>query len=69
MSAGQDPGATGGATTHSHAYSDLPQHTHTASSSVDGELTHHYQKIVVALKETMRLMEEINGLIPAWPIE
>ena len=29
----------------------------------------HYQKIVVALKETMRLMEEIDGLIPAWPIE
>ena len=29
----------------------------------------HYQKIVVALKETMRLMEEIDGLTPAWPIE
>ena len=29
----------------------------------------HYQKIVVALKETMRLMDEIDGLIPAWPIE
>jgi len=29
----------------------------------------HYQRIVVALKETMRLMEEIDGLIPAWPIE
>jgi hypothetical protein len=29
----------------------------------------HYQKIVVALKETMRLMEEIDELIPAWPIE
>ena len=29
----------------------------------------HYQKIVVALKETMRLMEEVDGLIPAWPIE
>ena len=29
----------------------------------------HYQKIVVALKETMRLMEEIDGLIPSWPIE
>jgi len=28
----------------------------------------HYQKIVVALKETMRLMEEIDALIPAWPI-
>jgi hypothetical protein len=28
-----------------------------------------YQKIVVALKETMRLMEEIDELIPAWPIE
>lgn len=29
----------------------------------------HWQKIVVALKETMRLMEEIDELIPAWPIE
>jgi len=29
----------------------------------------HYQKIVVALKETTRLMEEIDALIPAWPIE
>ena len=29
----------------------------------------HYQKIVVALKETMRLMEEIDDLIPSWPIE
>jgi hypothetical protein len=28
----------------------------------------HYQKIVVALKETMRLMEEIDDLIPSWPI-
>ncbi len=28
-----------------------------------------YQKIVVALKETMRLMEEIDDLIPSWPIE
>lgn len=29
----------------------------------------HYQKIVVALKETMRLMEEIDELIPGWPLE
>jgi predicted helicase len=29
----------------------------------------HYQKIVVALKETMRLMEEIDEEIPSWPIE
>jgi len=29
----------------------------------------HYQKIVVALKETMRLMAEIDNLISAWPIE
>ncbi len=29
----------------------------------------HYQKIVVALKDTMRLMGEIDELIPAWPIE
>ena len=29
----------------------------------------HYQKIVVALKETKRLMGEIDDLIPSWPIE
>jgi len=28
----------------------------------------HYQKIVVALKETMRLMQEIDTLIPSWPL-
>ncbi len=33
------------------------------------EDTWHYQKIVVATKETMRLMEEIDELIPKWPIE
>jgi len=29
----------------------------------------HYQKIVIALKETIRLMEEIDNLIPGWPME
>jgi hypothetical protein len=28
----------------------------------------HYQKIVVALNETIRLMAEIDNLIPSWPI-
>jgi len=28
----------------------------------------HYQKIIVALKETVRLMEEIDDLIPGWPV-
>jgi len=32
------------------------------------ELT-HYQKVIVALKETIRLMAEIDELIPAWPVE
>jgi len=31
------------------------------------ELT-HYQKIIVALKETIRLMSEIDGVITHWPI-
>jgi len=31
------------------------------------ELT-HYQKVVVALKETIRIMSEIDALIPAWPL-
>jgi predicted helicase len=29
----------------------------------------HYQKIIVALKETLRLMQEIDSIIPNWPIE
>jgi len=29
----------------------------------------HYQKVVVALKQTMQLMEEIDQLIPSFPIE
>ncbi|NBD36595.1 MAG: DUF559 domain-containing protein [Chloroflexi bacterium] len=28
----------------------------------------HYQKIVVALQETIRLMAEIDAVIPSWPI-
>jgi len=29
----------------------------------------HYQKVVVALSETIRLMKEIDQLIPEWPID
>lgn len=29
----------------------------------------HYQKIIVALKETIQLMGEIDTLMPTWPIE
>jgi len=29
----------------------------------------HYQRTVVALKETIRLMAEIDVLIPGWPVE
>jgi hypothetical protein len=29
----------------------------------------HYQKIVVAIKETMRTMREIDALIPSWPLQ
>jgi len=29
----------------------------------------HYQKVAVALKETIRLMEEVDALISGWPIE
>jgi predicted helicase len=32
------------------------------------ELT-HYQKVIVALTETIRLMTEIDELIPRWPLE
>jgi hypothetical protein len=29
----------------------------------------HYQKIILALKETIRLMEEIDQAVPRWPLE
>ncbi|MDY6918022.1 MAG: type ISP restriction/modification enzyme [Chloroflexota bacterium] len=29
----------------------------------------HYQRVVVALNETVRLMAEIDALIPSWPID
>ena len=29
----------------------------------------HYQQVVVALKETMRLMAEVDAAIPGWPVE
>jgi predicted helicase len=29
----------------------------------------HYQRVVVALKETIRLMDEIDELIPGWPLQ
>jgi hypothetical protein len=28
----------------------------------------HYQRIVVALSETQRIMQELDDLIPKWPI-
>jgi predicted helicase len=31
--------------------------------------TRHYQRIIVALNETIRLMAEIDAAIPKWPIE
>jgi len=31
--------------------------------------SNHYQKIFVALKETIRLMAEIDALILGWPLQ
>jgi len=36
---------------------------------LSGEDITHYQRVVVALKETIRLMKEIDKAIPAWPME
>ena len=35
----------------------------------DGDDVSHYGKVVVALKETIRLMAGIYEVIPSWPIE
>jgi hypothetical protein len=37
--------------------------------TLSGEEISHYQCVVVALKETIRLMAEIDQAIPGWPIE
>ena len=29
----------------------------------------HYQRVIVALKETMQIMTEIDQLLPSFPIE
>jgi hypothetical protein len=36
---------------------------------LSGEDINHYQRVVVALKETIRLMAEVDAAIPAWPME
>ncbi|MDD5288641.1 MAG: hypothetical protein PHY28_05970, partial [Dehalococcoidales bacterium] len=42
---------------------------HKAHRKLSIDDINHYQKIVVALKETIRLMSEIDALITKWPIE
>jgi hypothetical protein len=37
--------------------------------SLDYDDIQHYQKIVTALSETRRLMQEIDAAIPTWPIQ
>ncbi|KAF0108732.1 MAG: adenine specific DNA methyltransferase [Anaerolineaceae bacterium] len=37
--------------------------------TLSGEDITHYQRVVVALKETIRLMKEIDKTIPKWPLE
>ena len=36
---------------------------------LSGEEINHYQKVVVALKETIRLMKEIDKAVVKWPME
>lgn len=36
---------------------------------LSGEDINHYQRVVVALKETIRLMAEVDKAIPGWPME
>jgi hypothetical protein len=37
--------------------------------ALSGEDIHHYQRVVVSLKETIRLMQEIDKTIIKWPME
>jgi microcystin-dependent protein len=50
VSEGEDPGATGGAATHSHAYSDVPRHNHTASSVQAGEHRHQQEAMSCSVR-------------------
>ena len=36
---------------------------------LSSEDINHYQRVIVALQGTIRLMAEIDGLIPGWPME
>ena len=36
--------------------------------TLSGDDIAHYQRMVVALKETIRLMKEIDAAIPKWPV-
>lgn len=36
---------------------------------LSGEEISHYQRVVVSLKETIRIMKEIDQVIPRWPME
>lgn len=36
---------------------------------LSGEEIHHYQRVVVSLHETIRVMKEIDDVIPGWPIQ
>lgn len=42
ISAEQNPGVTGGTISHFHTYSDVPQHTHSASCNTSGAHSHTY---------------------------
>lgn len=37
--------------------------------ALTGEEINHYQRVVVALKETIRLMKEIDNAVPKWPMD
>lgn len=36
---------------------------------LSGEDIRHYQRVVVALQQTIRLMAEVDAAIPGWPME
>jgi hypothetical protein len=37
--------------------------------ALNGDDIRHYQRVVVALKETIRVMKEIDAAITQWPLE
>ena len=54
--------------TYCHWCERLPRLDSTYAGALSADDITHYQRVVVAIKETIHLMAEIDKAIPQWPI-